>query len=125
MTDDQKTTIKGYVTILNSNIADGELLDFVVDMVADRVLLYLNDTVIATNLERVIAQVIVSVYKHTEAQSANSGADKAISSVSDNGQSVTYVQTPTQYMASKTDQELFTGFESLLSAYRRPHVITS
>ena len=125
MTDDQKTTIKDSVTILNSNIADGELLDFVVDMVADRVLLYLNDTVIATNLERVIAQVIVSVYKRTQAEAASSGADKAISSVSDTGQTVRYVQTPTQYMTSSTDQELFTGFEFLLNAYRRPHVITS
>lgn len=125
MTDAQKTSVKNYVAILNSNIPAGDLLDMVVDIVNDRVLLYINDTVVADNLLRVIAQVVVSVYKRTEAESSNTGADKDISSVSDNGQTVTYTQKPTQYLASSNDQELFTGFEFLLNAYRRPHVITT
>lgn len=124
MTDEQKTTVKEYVTTLNSDIQAGDLLDLVVDTVNDRVLLYLNDTVVADSMLRVIAQVIVSVYKRTEGDKTLE-ADKAISSVSDNGQTVSYVQTPTQYMSSKTDQELFTGFERLLAPYRRVHVITS
>jgi len=124
VTDEQKTTVKEYVTTLNSDIQAGDLLDLVVDTVNDRVLLYLNDTVVADSMLRVIAQVIVSVYKRTEGDKTLE-ADKAISSVSDNGQTVSYVQTPTQYMSSKTDQELFTGFERLLAPYRRVHVITS
>lgn len=124
MTDDQKATIIAYVTTLNSNIENDSLLDFVVDMVADRVLLYLNETEIAASLERVIAQVIVSVYKRTEAEQS-AGADRSVARVSDNGQSIDYTISPTQYMSSKSDQELFTGFERLLSSYRRVHVITS
>lgn len=122
MTDEQKTTIKGYVTTLNSDIADGELLDLVVDTTADRVLLYLNETEIAENLERVLAQVIVSVYKRTEGEQGG-GADRSVARVSDNGQQVDYTIKPTQYMSSATDQELFTGFERLLKPYRRVHVI--
>lgn len=124
MTDEQKSTVKDYVATLNSNITAGNLLDLVVDTVNDRVLLYLNDTVVADSMLRVIAQVVVSVYKHTQAASA-SGADKNVSSVSDNGQTVTYTQAPTQFLASSTDQELFTGFEKLLAPYRRIYVITT
>lgn len=122
MTDEQKARITGYVTTLSNQVAEDELLDFVIDEVADRVLLYLNDTVIAERLERVIAQVIVSVYKR--AQADVSGADQSVSTISDNGQSVTYRVSPTQYLATSKDQELFTGFEKLLQSYRRVHVIT-
>ena len=125
MTDEQKTQVKTYVSTLNSNIPSGDLLDLVIDTIADRVLLYLNDTVIADNLLRVIAQVVVSVYKRTTADSSGLGADRSVASVSDNGQSVEYTIKPTQYLASANDQELFTGFEKLLNSYRRPHVIAS
>ena len=122
MTSEQRTRIEGYVTT-QSDIAEGDLLDLVVDTVADRVLLYLNETEIPEKIERVIAQVIVSVYKRTQA--VQEGENQSVSTVSDNGQSVSYRVSPTQYMTSKTDQELFTGFEKLLSPYRRVHVITS
>lgn len=125
MTDEQKTTVKGYVTTLNSNIPAGDLLDLVVDTVNNRVLLYLNDTVIADSMLTAIAQVIVSVYKRTEAESSSLGVDSSVSSVSDNGQTVTYTTKPQQYLTSSTDQELFTGFERLFAPYRRVHVIAS
>jgi hypothetical protein len=123
MTDEQKTRIKEYATTLSGNVAEGELLDLVVDEVADRVLLYLNETTIAEKLERVIAQVIVSVYKRTEADATGTG--QSVSTVSDNGQSITYRVSPAQYLASSKDQEIFTGYERLLSPYRRVHVIAS
>ena len=124
MTSEQRTKIKEYVTT-QSDIAEGDLLDLVVDTVADRVLLYLNETEIPEKIERVIAQVIVSVYKRTQAEATTSGADKNVARVSDNGQVVDYTQSPTRYLFSTSDQELFTGFEKLLKPYRRVHVITS
>lgn len=123
MTDDQKTTIKGYVTTFDNTIAEGDVLDLVVDTVADRVLLYLNTTEIAANLERIIAQIVVTVYKRNEAKEA--GLDKSVSSISDNGQSVSYHLRTTQFMASTSDEELFSGFERLLSQHRRVNVIAS
>lgn len=115
MTETQKTTIKGYVTTLDSNIADGELLDLIVDTVADRVLLYLNETSIGVGLERVIAQIVVSAYR-------NNGDTSSISRIEDNGQAITYKDT--SYFTTASDDALFSGFESLLRSYRRPHVIT-
>jgi len=123
MTEDQKTTVIGYVTTLNSDIAEGDVLDLVVDTVDDRVQLYLNDITIADSLLRVIAQVVVSVYKRTESSAASD--DRSISSVTDNGQTVSYHQKPKQYLTSTTDDQLFTGFERLLAPYRRVHVIKS
>lgn len=120
MTDEQKTRVIGYVTTLNSDIPEGDLLDLLVETVADRVLLYLNETEIASSLERVIAQIVVDVHAHTEAPDNNS-----VSSVSDNGQTISYHLRPQQYLASVNDQELFIGFEKLLQPYRRIHVITS
>ena len=125
MTDDQKTTVKAYVTTLNSNVSSGALLDLVLDTVVDRVLLYLNETKIDVKLERVIAQLVVSAYKSTSTDSAGLGVDRSVASVSDNGQEVRYTIKPTQYLASAKDQELFSGFERLLNSYRRPHVITN
>jgi len=123
MTEDQKTTVIGYVTTLNSDIAEGDVLDLVVDTVDDRVQLYLNDITIADSLLRVIAQVVVSVYKRTESSAASD--DRSVSSVTDNGQTVSYHQKPKQYLTSTTDDQLFTGFERLLAPYRRVHVIKS
>lgn len=120
MTDEQKTTVKGYVRILNDNIQEGDLLDLVVDTVNDRVLLYLNDTVIADSMLRVIAQVVVSSMNQMAKQN-----EQQLATVSDNGQSVSYFATPVNYFGSKDDSELFRGFTSLLAQYRRPYVITT
>lgn len=117
---EQKTRITGYVTTLNSDISEGALLDLVVDTVLDRVLLYLNETELAINLERVIAQVVNANYSTVTAPD-----NKSIAAVEDNGQVVRYHQTPVNQFASKSDSELFSGFEKLLSPYRRVHVITS
>src|SRR5690606_29193685 len=113
MTDEQKTSVIGYATTLNRDIPEGDLLDVIVDTVADRVLLYLNETEIAEQLERVVAQVVVSTYTDT-----GTTHDQTIAEVEDNGQVVRYHQTPVQYYASKSDQELFAGFEKLLQPYR-------
>jgi hypothetical protein len=117
--EDQLTRIKGYVTTFDAEIAEGALLDLYVELTVNRVLLYLNEIVLDPRLEMVVAQVVIS---------SMNGASKAgiqtIASVSDNGQTVSYHQTPIQYYGSKSDQELFTGFTALLNGYRRPHVIT-
>lgn len=122
MTDEQKTRVKGYVTTLNSNIAEGDLLDLVADTVIDRVLLYLNETEVAANLERVIAQVIASVYTRTESGGVG---EQLVAEVRDNGQEIRYHHQTASFMNSMSDQDLFTGFERLLSPYRRVHVIAS
>lgn len=123
MTDEQKTTIKEYATTLDSTVVAGDLLNIVVDLTADRVLLYLNETTLDSKLERIVAQIVAVSY-HTIANKTG-GAERAVSSVSDNGQTVSYTQSIARYFNSAGDDEIFSGFEKLLAPYRRIHVITS
>jgi len=125
MDDQQKNLIKEYAKKLNSAITDNDLLDFVVDLTVDRVLIYLNEDKLNPKLNRVVAQAIVGVYNKTNNERSNSGApEQAISSISDNGQSVSYSSKVKNYLGSASDDELFNGFESLLKPYRRVNVVS-
>ena len=117
-----KENIKQYVTTLDGDISEGDMLDLVVDLTLDRVLLYLNESELPSKLERVVAQVVTRVFYKT--QTGTGGADRSVSYVSDNGQTIQYTTRPQQYLDSSNDEELFAGFERLLNSYRRPHVIT-
>lgn len=63
MTDSsQETRIKEYAKLLNDKIEDGDLLDFVTLEVKDRVLVYLNDEILDTKLERIVARIVSGVF---------------------------------------------------------------
>lgn len=126
MSDEQRALIEDYTKKLNSTIAedDGDLLDFVVSEVADRVMLYLNDDHIDEQLNRVIARIVSGIFNQTKASQSSSSPDLVISSVSDNGQSVSYANEVANYLSTTTDNELFTGFEALLNRYRRINVVS-
>lgn len=125
MTDDQKTQVKTYAKTINTNVVDGDLLDFVVDEVSDRVLLYLNDTAVPDGALRVIARVVAAVFNQTNNNTSNTSTEQAVKSISDNGQSITYSETVKSYLTNSDDTALFTGFEALLAPLRRPYVIAS
>lgn len=126
MPDEQRIQIEDYAKKLNSTITDddSDLLDFVVSEVADRVMLYLNDDHIDEQLNRVIARIVSGIFNQTKASQSSSSPDLAISSVSDNGQSVSYANEVVNYLSTTTDNELFTGFETLLNRYRRINVVS-
>lgn len=124
MTDSsQETRIKEYAKLLNNKIEDGDLLDFVTLEVKDRVLVYLNDEVLDTKLERIVARIVSGVF--TESLESKDGElEHNISSVSDNGQTVSYSDKVKSYLVSADDSELFSGFSKLLAPYRRVNVAT-
>lgn len=126
MTDEQKTKIIGYVKALNDT-ANQEgyqsLLGLVVDEVADRVLLYLNREDLPENIERVVARIVSGIFNQTANAKTSSTADSAISSMSDNGQSISYSNEIKNYLSSADDNELFAGFSKLLARYRRINVV--
>lgn len=125
--------IKENLLILNKNVAEIELhneglIDFVIGEVADRVMLYLNSETIPAKLERILANIVntgltrcLKVIELTK--EGTTDLDRAISSVSDNGQSISYANEVTKYFTTASDEELFTGFTSLLSRYRRVKVV--
>lgn len=122
MTDSsQETRIKEYAKLLNDKIEDGDLLDFVTLEVKDRVLVYLNDEVLDTKLERIVARIVSGVF--TESLESKDGElEHSISSVSDNGQTISYSDKVKSYLVSTDDSELFSGFSRLLAPYRRVNV---
>ena len=122
MTDSsQETRIKEYAKLLNNKIEDGDLLDFVTLEVKDRVLVYLNDEVLDTKLERIVARIVSGVF--TESLESKDGElEHNISSVSDNGQTISYSDKIKSYLVSTDDSELFSGFSKLLAPYRRVNV---
>ena len=122
MTDSsQETRIKEYAKLLNDKIEDGDLLDFVTLEVKDRVLVYLNDEILDTKLERIVARIVSGVF--TESLESKDGElEHNISSVSDNGQTISYSDKVKSYLVSTDDTELFSGFSKLLAPYRRVNV---
>ncbi|NCA97649.1 MAG: hypothetical protein EOM77_05735 [Bacteroidia bacterium] len=122
MTDSsQETRIKEYAKLLNDKIEDGDLLDFVTLEVKDRVLIYLNDEALDTKLERIVARIVSGVF--TESLESKDGElEHNISSVSDNGQTISYSDKVKSYLVSTDDSELFSGFSKLLAPYRRVNV---
>ena len=122
MTDSsQETRIKEYAKLLNDKIEDGDLLDFVTLEVKDRVLVYLNDEVLDTKLERIVARIVSGVFTES-LQSKDGELEHNISSVSDNGQTISYSDKVKSYLVSTDDSELFSGFSKLLAPYRRVNV---
>ena len=125
--------IRSYLKIINKNIDTIEkenngLVDFVIGEVLDRVKLYLNSETIPTQVERILANVIdtglTKCLKRIEISSEdNTAVDRVITSISDNGQSISYANEVNKYFTSVSDEELFTGFTSLLSRYRRVTVV--
>ena len=126
MTDEQKTKIIGYVKALNDTASQEDyqsLLDLVVEEVADRVLLYLNREDLPENNERVVARIVSGIFIQTANAKTSSTADSAISSISDNGQSISYSNEIKNYLSTADDNELFAGFSKLLARYRRINVV--
>ena len=117
----QESRIKEYAKLLNDKIEDGDLLDFVTLEVKDRVLVYLNDEVLDTKLERIVARIVSGVF--TESLESKDGElEHNISSISDNGQTISYSDKVKSYLVSTDDSELFSGFSKLLAPYRRVNV---
>lgn len=118
--------IKEYLHIINPSITieGNELLDFVINEVLDRVQLYLNSDTIPTRLERILANIVNTGFTKATINKENNGeVDQVITTISDNGQSISYANEVKQYFATATDDELFSGFAGLLSRYRRVKVV--
>ena len=127
MDEEQIARIKEYIHIINPTVVThgNDLLDFCINEVGDRVQLYLNSDTIPTKVERIIAKVINTglIKCERDIATGNIETDRAITSISDNGQSISYANEVTKYFTSASDEELFTGFTGLLSRYRRIKVV--
>lgn len=127
MSPEQLDRIKGYVKVIDNAASEASanaLLEYCINEVYDRVLLYLNDTTLDEALERVVARIVSGIFNQTTNSKTSTESDQAISSVSDNGQSVSFSNEIKNYLATTEDNELFAGFSKLLARYRRINVVS-
>lgn len=127
MPQEQLDRIKEYVNTIDTAAADqsmNTLLEYVINEVVDRVLVYLNDTVLDEALERIVARIVSGIFNQTINSKDSTSSDSAINSVSDNGQSVSFSNEVKNYLATTEDNELFAGFSKLLARYRRINVVS-
>ena len=117
--------IKEYLSIINEDFEnlDEDLVNFVIGEVLDRVQLYLGSETIPSKLERILANIVNTGLKKTSTNKSNECTDQAITSISDNGQSISYANEVRKYFTTTSDEELFSGFTNLLSRYRRVKVV--
>lgn len=122
------TNIKEYLLIINPSISEvgTELIDFVIDEVLDRIQLYLNTNNIPPKLERILANIINTNLVKAQNNIRNDGnVEQTIVSISDNGQSISYSNEIKNYFVCTSDNELFSGFTTLLNRYRRVKVVNT
>lgn len=124
--------IKTNLKIINRKIDQIEknnpdLIEFVIQTTIDRVELYLGRE-LPEKLERILSQVVNNglkkCLKEIEiSEEDDTAVDQVITSISDNGQSISFANETIKYFTTSSDEELFTGFTSLLSRYRRIKVV--
>lgn len=143
----KETVIKLYPTILTDLQINEDYLEVMVNDVVDRALAFTkrdqlvrdyerdliaypdsSDTFwdnyyfpIPQRLETTLARVVVNSCRTIKSQ--NEG-NKEVSSMSDNGQSVTYKEQLESFFSSSDDSKIFSDGFTLLSSYRIPKVIT-
>ena len=122
--ENQVNRIKQYVSVLNSNIEQDEEFDFNVREIIDRILNYTNRKELPVELERIIAKAIINIYKKIENEQNNNGEEeKEISSISDNGQSISFSDKVKTYMINSSDDDLFFSFANQINRFIKVKVV--
>lgn len=122
--EEQIEKIKNYVKVLNSQIIQDDVFDFNVREAVDRVLNHTNRKELPIELERITAKAIISIYKKIKNDKENNGEqEKEISSISDNGQSISYSDKVKTYMINSSDDDLFFGFISQINKFVKAKVV--
>ena len=104
--EDYIANIKEYISILSSKTYDEDVIDFSIGEVIDRVQLYLYSDVLPEKCERIIARIVLTnlteISKRLEAEQSNEDTEEqVVSSISDNGQSITFSNEVKKYFVKK------------------------
>jgi len=119
MNDEQIERIITYVKSFNKTIDDEDLLKYSVMSAISRVLLYLNHDALDQKFEMIVADVVNAVFMRYYNNQNSTEIEQAISSVSDNGQSISFKNEVMNYFNTADDNELLGGTAKLLARYRR------
>ena len=121
--NEQLERIKAIVKNLSDNELDESLLDLAVKITLARVLVYLNEDELNPKFEVIVAEAVrQNIHRIKQAKSETS-PEMAISSISDNGQSISYSNEVKRFFTSAGDEELFGSITYILKNHRRVRVI--
>ncbi len=121
--DEQLTRITGYVKqFATIQEEDNALLEYSIEAVRERLLIFLGASELKTQFERVVADAVCKVFFKYK-KDKNDGPAAQIQTITDNGQSITYADQMRNYLMTATDNELFSGVIELLKVYRKPRVV--
>jgi hypothetical protein len=137
-----KATIKEYVIQILPALEDETNIDFIIDTVVDRFLIFTNRYQLITQYEedledanvdedeyvlpipveceRILAQVVVQTFRTFDLQ--NTATTGAVTRVKDYGQEVTYSEKIQDYFTG-SDSRVFGSSMELLENFRIPNVV--
>lgn len=111
--EESKKRIKEYLIQINE---ENKIKDFDIEELIERVLIYINRKELPIELERALARHLIQREKD-ELMLASSSVGE-VSSMSDNGQSVTFKSINESKLIKDYDDYLLNGLEPLLDKYR-------
>lgn len=119
----QKDRIKSYFEKIVTVEVDADLLDYAIDELLSRTMLYLNMPTVPENFEMALINILVSQVSKYQRESAGIDATSTVSKLEDNGQAITYGKQLVHFFATEPDNVVFASATGLLNRYRLAHVI--
>ena len=113
------------LNVINESITTADtLVTYICGEVTDRVSFYLNcGDEFDERLITIVARIANGIYTQTKTNLSGTSDDREVKSMTDNGQSITFGEGTKNYLATVSDNELFSGFSELLKPYRRLNVV--
>lgn len=126
--------IKGYALVIDPSLSEETLLDYTIGEIVDRALVYTNrgqlvadyeegnidEVPIPVELERPLAKVVAMSIR---AMRDNPEGGVQVKSISDNGQSITYGDSPASYLSSQGDADIFSSIKAVVDKFRIPIIV--
>ena len=114
----QKERIKANFEKIVTVEVDADLLDYSIDELLSRTMLYLNMTEVPQAFEMVLTNILISQVSTYQRESAGVDTTSTVSKIEDNGQAITYGKQLVNFFATEPDNVVFASATGLLSRYR-------
>ncbi len=107
-----KNKVNQYLAALGVELPNNK--EILVDMLIERTQVYLNRQDVDIKLAGVLAQIL----KENNDATLKNGTER-VASISDNGQSMSFVTNPMESLINASDQQLFASHTAILNRYRK------
>lgn len=116
---DQEARMKEYFSKRVSTAVDPDLLDYAIDELLSRTMLYLNMDSVPQKFEMALVNILVSQMTLYASDTSESNLKK----IEDNGQAITYGEQLLNFFATQPDNVVFSGTAGVLGRYRLANVV--